>query len=254
VVPPADVWGYPRFPRSLFARPERDSRFDTGTPTRRPRQRPYRLARAAGEAADRRSAGEGPRARNAVLVLEALSPSHTVAPAQATADMLGGLLALEPISRFTSSVRDGRYLDAIRQLAIEEDVREAPNDGPPERRSPSQIGIRQAIPLCGPQSHRCNARTSRQVRQRETRTILPPPRTLRGRKAQRPSVSFRTQALERSDLTCSQGIAFTVPASSSLTRRSSSVAHAGRPLRIPRAFHAIEDLRRERKPVVGRQL
>jgi len=46
--------------------------------------------------------------------------------------MLGGLLALEPISRFTSSVRDGRYLDAIRQLAIEEDVWEAPNDGPPE--------------------------------------------------------------------------------------------------------------------------
>jgi hypothetical protein len=50
-----------------------------GAPTTRsiwpqPRQRPYRLARAAGEAADRRSAGEGPRAPNAVPVLEALSP------------------------------------------------------------------------------------------------------------------------------------------------------------------------------------
>ena len=61
-------------PRSLFAGRERDSRPDTGTPILRPRQRPYRLARAAGEAADRRSAGEGPRARNAGSVLEALSP------------------------------------------------------------------------------------------------------------------------------------------------------------------------------------
>ena len=60
--------------RSLFAGCERESRPDTGTPILRPRQRPYRLARAAGEAADRRSAGEGPRARNAGSVLEALSP------------------------------------------------------------------------------------------------------------------------------------------------------------------------------------
>jgi len=44
VVPPGDIWGYPRFPRSLFARPERDERPNTGTPTLRPRQRPYRLA------------------------------------------------------------------------------------------------------------------------------------------------------------------------------------------------------------------
>jgi hypothetical protein len=36
-------------PRSLFAGPERDSRPDTGAPILRPRQRPYRLARAAGE-------------------------------------------------------------------------------------------------------------------------------------------------------------------------------------------------------------
>jgi UDP-glucuronate decarboxylase len=44
-------------PRSLFAGPERDSRPDTGTPILRPRQRPYRLARAAGEHLCSRSRG-----------------------------------------------------------------------------------------------------------------------------------------------------------------------------------------------------
>ena len=52
----------------------RDSRFDTRTPAFRPRQRPYCLARAAGEAADRRSAGEGQRPRSSGSLLEALSP------------------------------------------------------------------------------------------------------------------------------------------------------------------------------------
>jgi hypothetical protein len=55
--------GASSLPKSSFARP-----------VLRPRQRQYRLARAAGDTADRRSAGEGPRARNAGPVLEALSP------------------------------------------------------------------------------------------------------------------------------------------------------------------------------------
>jgi len=66
-------------PRALFARPERDERFDTGTPTLRPRQRPYRLSRAAGEADARSAAGEGPRARNAVPVPKASPRSDQVA-------------------------------------------------------------------------------------------------------------------------------------------------------------------------------
>ena len=92
------------------------------------------------------------------------------------------------------------------------------------------------------------------VTQIETRTILPPPRTLRGRKAQKPSASFRTQALERfrpnlfpRDRLHRTGVQLTHPPVELCRPRS-------RPLRILRAFHAIEDLRRERKPVVGRQL
>ena len=53
-------------------------------------ERPYSLARAAGEAADRRSAGEGPRGRTSAPVLEAPSPwpgpgrgsGHMASPAQ----------------------------------------------------------------------------------------------------------------------------------------------------------------------------
>ena len=45
-----------------------------------------------------------------------------------------------------------------------------------------------------------------------------------GRKRRR--LHFECKRLRVSDLTCSQGMAFAVPASSSLTLRSSSVAHA----------------------------
>jgi len=51
------------------------ARDQRGAPSLRPQQRPYSLARGAGEAADRRAAGEGPRAGKAACVPEALSPT-----------------------------------------------------------------------------------------------------------------------------------------------------------------------------------
>jgi hypothetical protein len=47
-------------------------------------------------------------------------------------DQLGGLPALEPVFRISSRVRNCGYLDAVRQLAKENDVRESLGDGPPE--------------------------------------------------------------------------------------------------------------------------
>jgi hypothetical protein len=47
-------------------------------------------------------------------------------------DELGGLPALEPVFRISSRVRNCGHLDAVRQLAKENDVRESLGDGPPE--------------------------------------------------------------------------------------------------------------------------
>jgi hypothetical protein len=68
-------------PRSLFAGRERDSRPETGTPILRPRQRPYRLARASGRGRRPKVGGRG-SARTERSVLEALSPlTRRAAPA-----------------------------------------------------------------------------------------------------------------------------------------------------------------------------
>jgi hypothetical protein len=137
------------------------------------------------------------------------------------------LLALEPVAWFASGVCDRHYFDATWQLAKEDDVWKPLSDSFPE----SAISIPEwefgwRCPYATNDS--MNAVDKLLTKSVSVR-LVPFCRRLEFRAGGRREgrrLHFERKRARVSVLTCSQGIVFAVPASSSCTLRSSSAAHA----------------------------
>ncbi len=144
---------------------------------------------------------------------------------QVNARSSGGLLALEPVSRLPGGVGNCHHFDAIWQFPKEDDVRKSLSYCPSEA-TISSPGREFTGCSPYPADDLVNA-TYKLITKAAGVSLVPHGSRLEfcacgGRERRR--LHFECKRSRVSDLTCSQGMAFAVPASSSLTLRSSSVA------------------------------